>query len=128
MPWPGTAPPTAAHADYLAWTEKATPQPGAVNFGEIVVWLRENLPADAIITNGAGNYSAWVHRFFRLRRYMQHIAPTSGSMGYGLPAAVGIEDAVSGADRRVPGRRRRFSDERAGVHDGGSIRPCRSSR
>ena len=87
--WAGTA--DAAHADYLAWTETATPQPGAVNFGEIVVWLRDNLPADAIITNGAGNYSAWVHRFFRLRRFAQHIAPTSGSMGYGLPAAVGIK-------------------------------------
>ncbi len=80
-----------AHADYLAWTEKATPQPGGVNFGEIMVWLRENLPGDAIVTNGAGNFAAWVHRFFRFRRFAQHIAPTSGSMGYGLPAAVGMK-------------------------------------
>jgi acetolactate synthase-1/2/3 large subunit len=86
-----------AHADYLAWTEAATPQPGAVNFGEIVVWLRQHLPADAIITNGAGNFSAWVHRFFRFRKFAQHIAPISGSMGYGLPAAVGIK-------RLYPGR------------------------
>ncbi len=80
-----------AHADYLAWTGKATPQPGPVNFGEIMVWLRENLPADAIITNGAGNFAGWVHRFFRFRRLAQHVAPTSGSMGYGLPAAVGMK-------------------------------------
>src|SRR4029079_10999622 len=77
--------------DYLAWTTKATPQPGAVNLGEIMVWLRDNLPPDAIITNGAGNFSAWVHRFFRFRKFAQHIAPTSGSMGYGPPAAVGMK-------------------------------------
>jgi acetolactate synthase-1/2/3 large subunit len=81
----------AAHTDYLAWTEKPTEQPGAVNLGAIMVWLRENLPADAIICNGAGNYAAWIHRFFRFRRFAQHIAPTSGSMGYGVPAAVGMK-------------------------------------
>ena len=80
-----------AHADYLAWTENATPQPGAVNFGEIMVWLRQNLPPDAIITNGAGNFASWVHRFFRFRKFAQHIAPTSGSMGYGPPAAIGMK-------------------------------------
>jgi acetolactate synthase-1/2/3 large subunit len=56
-----------------------------------MVWLRDNLPEDAIITNGAGNFASWVHRFFRFRRYGQHVAPTSGSMGYGVPAAVGIK-------------------------------------
>src|SRR5262249_57785371 len=50
-----------------------------------------NLPADAVLTNGAGNFAAWVHRFFRFRRFAQHIAPTSGSMGYGVPAAIGIK-------------------------------------
>jgi acetolactate synthase-1/2/3 large subunit len=89
MPWRDDT--QTAHADYLAWTETATPQPGGVNFGEVMVWLRENLPADAIITNGAGNFAAWVHRFFRFRKFAQHIAPTSGSMGYGLPAAVGMK-------------------------------------
>ncbi len=79
-----------AHADYLEWTEKATPQPGAVNFGEIIVWLRERVP-DAILCNGAGNFTVWAQRFFRLRRFGQHFAPTAGSMGYGLPAAVGIK-------------------------------------
>src|SRR5262249_35865060 len=49
--WKGEA--ETAHADYLAWTERATTVPGAVNLGEIMVWLRENLPADAVITNGA---------------------------------------------------------------------------
>ncbi len=81
----------AAHADYVAWTEKATPQPGGVNLGEIMLWLRDNLPEDAILTNGAGNYSAWIHRFYRFRRYNSHIATTSGSMGYGFPAALGIK-------------------------------------
>jgi acetolactate synthase I/II/III large subunit len=79
-----------AHADYVDWTEKATPQPGAVNFGEIIVWLRERVP-DAILCNGAGNFTTWAQRFFRLRHFGQHYAPISGSMGYGLPAAVGIK-------------------------------------
>ena len=81
----------AAHADYLAWTEKPTEQPGRVNFGAVMVWLRDNLPADAILCNGAGNFSAWVHRFFRFRRYGQFVAPASGSMGYGVPAAVAMK-------------------------------------
>ena len=81
----------AAHADYLAWTETPTDQPGGVNFGAVLVWLRDYLPADAIICNGAGNYAAWIHRFFRFRRFGQHVAPTSGSMGYGVPAAVAMK-------------------------------------
>jgi acetolactate synthase-1/2/3 large subunit len=81
----------AAHADYLAWTEKPTDQPGAVNFGAVMVWLRDNLPADAILCNGAGNYAAWIHRFFRFRRFGAHVAPASGSMGYGVPAAVAMK-------------------------------------
>jgi acetolactate synthase-1/2/3 large subunit len=80
-----------AHADYLAWTEKATPVPGNVNLGEIIVWLRNELPDDAFICNGAGNFAAWIHRFFRFRRFGVHVAPTSGSMGYGLPAAVAMK-------------------------------------
>jgi acetolactate synthase-1/2/3 large subunit len=81
----------AAHADWIEWTEKPTEQPGAVNFGAVMVWLRENLPPDAIICNGAGNYAAWIHRFFRMRRFGQHVAPASGSMGYGVPAAVAMK-------------------------------------
>lgn len=79
------------HADFLAWTEKATPQPGGVNLGEIMVWLRNELPDDAIITNGAGNFAGWIHRFYRFRKYATHIAPTSGSMGYGVPATVAMK-------------------------------------
>ncbi len=81
----------AAHADYLAWSEQATAVPGAVNLGEIMVWLREHLPADAIICNGAGNFAAWIHRFYRFRKFGTQIGPTSGSMGYGVPAALGMK-------------------------------------
>ncbi|MFZ3308363.1 MAG: thiamine pyrophosphate-binding protein [Xanthobacteraceae bacterium] len=81
----------AAHADYLQWTDAATAQPGGVNFGAVMVWLRDNLPADAILCNGAGNYAAWIHRFFRFHRFGSHVAPASGSMGYGVPAAVAMK-------------------------------------
>jgi acetolactate synthase-1/2/3 large subunit len=80
-----------AHVDYLAWSEKATPQPGGVNMGEIMVWLRDNLPAEAIVTLGAGNFSGWVHRFYRVRKFGGLIGPTAGSMGYGFPAALGMQ-------------------------------------
>ena len=82
---------TTAHADYLTWTDTPTEQPGKVNFGAVMVWLRDNLAPDAILCNGAGNYSAWIHRFFRFRRFGQHVAPASGSMGYGVPAAVAMK-------------------------------------
>jgi acetolactate synthase-1/2/3 large subunit len=81
----------AANTEYRAWTDKPTEQPGAVNFGAVMVWLRENLARDAILCNGAGNYSAWIHRFFRFRRFAQQVAPASGSMGYGVPAAVAMK-------------------------------------
>ena len=53
-----------------------------------MVWLRERLPPDAIICNGAGNYSGWIHRYYRFRQFGTQLGPTSGSMGYGVPAAV----------------------------------------
>ncbi len=80
-----------AHADYIEWTEKPTEQPGSVNFGAVMVWLRDNLGSDAILCNGAGNYAAWIHRFYRFRRFAHHVAPASGSMGYGVPAAVAMK-------------------------------------
>ncbi len=80
-----------AHADYIEWTEKPTEQPGSVNFGAVMVWLRDNLGPDAILCNGAGNYAAWIHRFYRFRRFAHHVAPASGSMGYGVPAAVAMK-------------------------------------
>jgi acetolactate synthase I/II/III large subunit len=80
-----------AHSDYLAWTDKATDQPGGVNLGQIMVWLRDHLPADTILCNGAGNYAAWIHRFYRFRQFATHIAPLAASMGYGMPAAVAMK-------------------------------------
>ncbi|MDT3683515.1 MAG: thiamine pyrophosphate-binding protein [Pseudorhodoplanes sp.] len=82
---------TAAHADYLAFSEKATEVPGGVNVGEIMTWLRTQLAPEDFVCNGAGNFSAWIHRFYRFRRFATQIAPTSGSMGYGVPAAIGIQ-------------------------------------
>jgi acetolactate synthase I/II/III large subunit len=77
----------AARADYLANIEPL-PAPGDVNVSEIVAWLRERLPPDAIVTNGAGNYTVWAHRFYQFSRFRTQLAPTSGAMGYGVPAAV----------------------------------------
>ncbi len=85
IPWAGAA--EEAHKSYLAWTEPVT-NVGPVQLSRIISWLRERLPDDAIVTNGAGNYAAWLHRFFRYRRYGTQLAPTSGSMGYGMPAAI----------------------------------------
>ena len=76
-----------ARADYEAWQE---PQetPGALRMERVIAHLNEALPEDAIVTNGAGNYSAWLHRYYRYRGWRTQLAPTSGSMGYGLPAAI----------------------------------------
>ena len=88
----------ACGKDWSEWTERAradyeqwlTPKesPGDVKQEAVISWLSENLPADAIITNGAGNYAAWLHRYFVYKQYGTQLAPTSGSMGYGFPAAV----------------------------------------
>jgi acetolactate synthase-1/2/3 large subunit len=80
-----------AHADYLAWTGTPTEVPGGVNLGGIMVWLRDHLPADAMISNGAGNYSVWVHRYYRHRRFATQFSPIAGSMGYGVPAAIAVK-------------------------------------
>jgi acetolactate synthase-1/2/3 large subunit len=72
---------------YDAWQKPVTP-PGPLNMSEIVRRLRERLPDEAIFTNGAGNFATWLHRFNRFRRLGTQAAPTSGSMGYGFPAAV----------------------------------------
>ena len=107
----------AAHADFLAWTDKPTAVPGPVNLGEIVAGLRERLPDDAVICNGAGNFSIWVHRFYRYRRYGTQLAPISGSMGYGVPAAVGMKRLAPERTVIALRRRRRFPDDRAGIRD-----------
>lgn len=78
----------AARQDYLTWSTPE-PRPGPnVDAGRIIQWLRENLPEDAVLTNGAGNHTQWLHRFYRYRRFGTQLAPTSGSMGYGVPSAV----------------------------------------
>src|ERR1035437_6805842 len=77
----------SAHADYLEWTKRKA-MPGKVQLWDIVDFLKRRLPADAILTNGAGNYSSWLHRFYPHRMFRTQLAPTSGAMGYGVPAAV----------------------------------------
>jgi acetolactate synthase-1/2/3 large subunit len=78
---------TRAHAEYDAWREPRA-VPGAVDLWEIVRWLDRRLPADAVLTNGAGNYATWVHRLFHYGGGRTQLAPYSGSMGYGVPSAV----------------------------------------
>jgi acetolactate synthase-1/2/3 large subunit len=77
----------AVRDDYLAYIEP-TACPGPLDLGAVVAHLREALPEDAIIANGAGNYTGWLHRFYQYRQYRTQLGPTSGSMGYGVPAAV----------------------------------------
>lgn len=76
-----------AHAQWLAW---ATPQPSdaAMDLAACVGAMREMLPADTIICNGAGNFAGWWHRYWRYAAYPGQLAPTCGAMGYGVPAAV----------------------------------------
>ena len=84
-----------ARADYEAWNDPTgVKTPGPVQMGEIMAWLRENLPHDAVVCNGAGNYSVWVHRFLRYRGLHTQAAPTNGTMGYGVPAAAAVKAAL----------------------------------
>ena len=82
-----TARSAAAHRDYRAWSDAPPESPGAVDMGAVIAHLREAAPG-AVITNGAGNYAIWAHRFWRYRDPDSQLGPTSGSMGYGLPAAI----------------------------------------
>ncbi|MBX2878921.1 MAG: thiamine pyrophosphate-binding protein [Granulosicoccus sp.] len=84
--WQGAS--AEAHTSYQRWTELGRAHPDALMMKSVMQCLREQLPADSIMTNGAGNYATWVHRFWKFRNYGSQVAPTSGSMGYGLPAAV----------------------------------------
>ncbi len=89
LPWAGRT--TQMHADYLA-NLQAQPLPGPIDMAAIIGVVNRLLPADAVITNGAGNFASWVHRFHRyhgLRRgHKTQLAPTSGAMGYGVPAGI----------------------------------------
>lgn len=87
--WAGAAP--QAHEAYLGWSEQPAPVAGTFHPGEAVTWLRRQLPADAILCNGAGNYATWLHRFHRFTKFATQLAPTSGSMGYGVPAGIGAK-------------------------------------
>jgi acetolactate synthase-1/2/3 large subunit len=89
----------AARSNYQAWVRpwpaegpaaggSARPGPGGVDLGQALAALRERLPDDAIVASGAGNYSVWVHRYFQFRRHGTQLAPKSGAMGFGLPAAL----------------------------------------
>jgi acetolactate synthase-1/2/3 large subunit len=89
VPWTDWA--AACHADYLA---NLRPQalPGDIHMPAIVAVLQRYLPADAVITNGAGNFASWMHRFFRyhgwVKGFKTQLAPTDGAMGYGVPAGI----------------------------------------
>jgi acetolactate synthase-1/2/3 large subunit len=77
----------AARADYLA-NLRHTPWPVDVDLGEVMAFLRRRLPDDAVLTSGAGNFTVWAHRFYEFARYRTQLAPRSGAMGYGVPAAL----------------------------------------
>jgi len=79
---------TDSHAAYESWSTASMTTPGSVQMAAVMNHLSEQLPDDAVITNGAGNYASWIHRFWKFRCYGSQVAPTSGSMGYGLPAAI----------------------------------------
>ena len=76
-----------ARAEYEAW-QLPVRVPGDVNMSEIVTYLRRRLPADTIVTCGAGAYISWVHRFHRYARFRTQLGPTGGAMGYGVPSAI----------------------------------------
>ncbi|WP_370188873.1 thiamine pyrophosphate-binding protein [Qipengyuania sp.] len=76
-----------ANAEWQAWAT-AHPNGHALDMGQAVQFMRDTLPSDTIICNGAGNFSGWWHRYWRYEGYPTQLAPTCGAMGYGVPAAV----------------------------------------
>jgi acetolactate synthase-1/2/3 large subunit len=78
----------AARADYEAWIRHPEAPGEGVDLGEVVAHLRDALADDAVLTNGAGNFSGWLARFYQWRRFGTQLGPQSGAMGYGLPAAL----------------------------------------
>jgi acetolactate synthase I/II/III large subunit len=81
----------AARADYEAHLRHRMAPGRGVDLGEVVAHLRAILPEDAVLCNGAGNYTVWLHRFYSYRRFPTQLAPQSGSMGYGIPAALAAQ-------------------------------------
>ena len=88
----------SARAAYDAGFD-APAQPGPVDMVKVTAWLRDNLPDDVILTNGAGNFTVWPNKFFRFGPKARLLAPQSGAMGYGLPAAIAAK--VVHPDRTV---------------------------
>jgi acetolactate synthase-1/2/3 large subunit len=89
LPWQAWT--DAAHADYLE-NLRPQPLPGPIDMPAIMALLARLLPPDAVLTNGAGNFANWAHRFWRYhgiaRGCKTQLAPTSGAMGYGVPAGI----------------------------------------
>jgi acetolactate synthase I/II/III large subunit len=92
-PWAAWA--KACRADYEA-SLAPLPQPGGVDVGVVIQRLRAALPDDTIVCSGAGNYTGWLHRHWHFTTYRTQLAPTSGAMGYGVPAAVAAKLAFPG--------------------------------
>ena len=92
--------PAIANPAWTSWTQDARKEyldfaklpaaapPAGVNLAAVVSYLSERLRPEDIVCNGAGNYAIWVHRFFKYRRFGTELAPVSGAMGYGVPAAI----------------------------------------
>ena len=81
-----------ARSEYILWSDTNPIQiPGELQMGQVMQHLKSTLPANTIFCNGAGNFATWVHRFWPFTTYASQLAPTSGSMGYGLPAGVGAK-------------------------------------
>ncbi len=77
----------AARTDYEAWLEPA-PVPGNLDMAKVMVYLRKRLPPETILTNGAGNFAGWVHRYYPYPGFRTELAPIAGSMGYGAPSGI----------------------------------------
>jgi acetolactate synthase-1/2/3 large subunit len=77
----------AVRSEYEAGLAPTT-EGAALDLGKVMIWLRDRLPDDAIVTSDAGNFSGWPNRFLQYRRPGRLLGPTSGAMGYGVPAAV----------------------------------------
>jgi acetolactate synthase-1/2/3 large subunit len=97
LPWEDWS--AAANADYLANLQPtASAATGAIDMPAIVGLLQKHLPADAVLTNGAGNFASWVHRFFKhhglAKGFKTQLAPTVGAMGYGVPAGIAASIAT----------------------------------
>jgi acetolactate synthase-1/2/3 large subunit len=82
-----------ARSEYLEWIAPR-PMPGKLQYGEVIKWLSANLPEDAIVAGGAGNFAGWLHRHFQYKGFRTQLGPTNGSMGYGYPAAVAAKLAA----------------------------------